>query len=115
MTIGTTEHKAAGQPNGVYAVATSDLAKPGRHELIISIKVGNVSDLLITALDVPEPAKLPKQFKYADKMKLKVAVTIGPDEAANGQVAVKNLATGEQVVVTREAAVETIRGLLKNA
>ena len=63
----------------------------------------------------PEPAKLPKQFKYADKMKVKVAVTIGPDEAANGQVAVKNLATGEQASVTREAAVETIRGLLKHA
>jgi histidyl-tRNA synthetase len=63
----------------------------------------------------PEPAKLPKQFKYADKMKMKVAVTIGPDEAANGQVAVKNLGSGEQVIVTREAAVEKIRELLKNA
>jgi histidyl-tRNA synthetase len=60
----------------------------------------------------PEPAKLPKQFKYADKMKMKVAVTIGPDEAAQGQVAVKNLANGEQVIVTREAAVETIRKIL---
>ena len=40
------------------------------------------------------------------------AVTIGPDEAANGQVAVKNLATGEQVSVTREAVVETVRRIL---
>lgn len=63
----------------------------------------------------PEPAKLPKQFKYADKMKMKVAVTIGPDEAANGQMAVKNLGSGEQVIVTREAAVEKIRELLKDA
>jgi histidyl-tRNA synthetase len=60
----------------------------------------------------PEPAKLPKQFKYADKMKMKVAVTIGPDEAANGQVAVKNLANGEQTIVTREAAVNVIKGVL---
>lgn len=63
----------------------------------------------------PEPAKLPKQFKYADKMKVKVAVTIGPDEAAQGRLAVKNLANGEQVIVGREAIVETIQGLLKNA
>jgi histidyl-tRNA synthetase len=60
----------------------------------------------------PEPAKLPKQFKYADKMKMKVAVTIGPDEAAQGQVAVKNLGNGEQVIVTREAAAESIRKIL---
>jgi histidyl-tRNA synthetase len=63
----------------------------------------------------PEPAKLPKQFKYADKMKMKVAATIGPDEAANGQVAVKSLRTGEQVVVTRDAVVEKIRELMSNA
>lgn len=60
----------------------------------------------------PDAVKLPKQFKYADKMKMKVAATIGPDEAANDQVAVKNLGSGEQVIVTREAAVETIRKFL---
>ena len=60
----------------------------------------------------PEPAKLPKQFKYADKMKMRVAVTIGPDEAAKGQVAVKNLLNGEQVIVPREAAAESIRKIL---
>lgn len=60
----------------------------------------------------PEPIKLPKQFKYADKMKMKVAVTIGPDEAAKGQVAVKNLLNGEQIIVTRDAVVETIRKIL---
>jgi histidyl-tRNA synthetase len=45
-------------------------------------------------------------------MKMKVAVTIGPDEAANGQVAVKNLGSGEQVIVTREAVVDSIRKFL---
>ena len=60
----------------------------------------------------PEPIKLPKQFKFADKMKMKVAVTIGPDEAANGQVAVKNLLNGEQVIVPREAVVDAIRKIL---
>jgi histidyl-tRNA synthetase len=48
-------------------------------------------------------------------MKMKVAATIGPDEVANGQVAVKSLRTGEQVIVTREAAVEKIRELMSNA
>ncbi|MCZ2289095.1 MAG: histidine--tRNA ligase [Anaerolineales bacterium] len=60
----------------------------------------------------PEPAKLPKQFKYADKMKMKVAVTIGPDEAAQNQVAVKDLTSGEQVVVARADVVDAVRRLL---
>jgi histidyl-tRNA synthetase len=66
----------------------------------------------LNVMTYPEPIKLPKQFKFADKMKMKVAVTIGPDEAAKGQVAVKNLSNGEQVTVTREAAAEAIRKIL---
>ena len=69
----------------------------------------------LSTLVYPEPAKLQKQFKFADKMKIKVAVTVGPDEAAKGQVAVKNLVNGEQVTVTREALVESIKSLLKDA
>ena len=63
----------------------------------------------------PEPAKLQKQFKYADKMKMKVALVLGPDEAQNGQVVVKNLLNGEQAQVTREALVQAVKGLLKDA
>lgn len=59
----------------------------------------------------PEPAKLPKQFKFADKMKMKVALVLGPDEAANNQVTVKNLVNGEQVVVAQDAVAEYIQKL----
>ncbi|NWG06739.1 MAG: histidine--tRNA ligase [Chloroflexi bacterium] len=60
----------------------------------------------------PEPAKLPRQFKFADKMKMKIALVLGPDEAANSQVAVKNLSSGEQVVVRQDAVIDTIRTML---
>ena len=60
----------------------------------------------------PDAVKLQKQFKFADKMKVRIVVTVGPDEAANGQVAVKNLVSGEQVIVKREAAAETIKNIL---
>jgi len=63
----------------------------------------------------PEPAKLQKQFKFADKMKIKVVLVLGPDEVEKRLVVVKNLVNGEQVQVTREALVESIIGLLKNA
>ncbi|MDW8278594.1 MAG: histidine--tRNA ligase [Anaerolineales bacterium] len=49
----------------------------------------------------PEPAKLPKQFKFADRMGVKVALVLGPEEAASGKVTVKNLATATQESVAR--------------
>ena len=60
----------------------------------------------------PEPVKLQKQFKFADKMRIKVALTIGPDEAANDSVAVKNLVNGEQITVKREAVFDVINKLM---
>jgi histidyl-tRNA synthetase len=60
----------------------------------------------------PEPAKLQKQFKFANKMNMQVVVTIGPDEVENGQVAVKNLSSGEQVVVAREAAAGEVKKIV---
>jgi len=60
----------------------------------------------------PETAKLGKQFKYADRVEAKVAVVLGPEEAEKGQVAVKDLVKGEQVVVSQDAAVDVIQGIL---
>jgi len=61
----------------------------------------------------PETAKLQKQFKFADKMKMKVALVLGPDEAEKGLVVVKNLLSGEQAQVAREAVFESVKSLLK--
>ena len=73
------------------------------------------AELRKAKLDVmvfPEPAKLAKQFKFADKMRMKIAVTIGPDEVENGQAAVKNLLNGDQVIVKREAVADEIKKIL---
>ena len=66
----------------------------------------------LNVLCYPEPAKLQKQFKFADKMKARVVLTLGPDEAANAQVTVKNLVNGEQITVKREAVFEVIQKIL---
>lgn len=63
----------------------------------------------------PEPTKLPKQFKFADKMKMKIALVLGPDEVEKGLVVIKNLVNGEQVQIKKEALVESVLGILKNA
>lgn len=60
----------------------------------------------------PEAVKLGKQFKYADRIGARVTLVLGPEEAENGQVAVKNLSSGEQVTVGQDAVVDVIRGIL---
>ena len=60
----------------------------------------------------PEAAKLPKQFKYADRIGAKVTLVLGPDEVEKGRVAVKNLINGEQVSVPRESVINTVRSII---
>jgi len=69
----------------------------------------------INTMTYPEPAKLPKQFKYADKMKLKAALVVGPDEAEKNQVVVKDLSSGNQQTVQKEALVQVIQKILAGA
>jgi histidyl-tRNA synthetase len=66
-------------------------------------------DAGLNVMVYPEPAKLPKQFKFADKMKMKAALVLGPYEDTNGQVVVKNLLSGEQVAVARDGLVDMVR------
>jgi histidyl-tRNA synthetase len=49
----------------------------------------------------PEPDKLGKQMKYAAARQIPFAAILGADEIARGEVAVKNLGTGEQSSLPR--------------
>jgi histidyl-tRNA synthetase len=62
----------------------------------------------------PEATKLQKQFKYADRIGAKVTLVLGPDEVQNGRVAVKNLINGEQVSVTRDSIVDTVKNIINS-
>ncbi len=66
----------------------------------------------INVVCYPEAVKLPKQFKYADRIGAKVTLVMGPDEVEKGRVAVKNLVNGEQISVTRETLIDTVKGIL---
>lgn len=74
---------------------------------------GELRESGLNVMVYPEPTKLPKQFKFADRMKMKVALVLGPDEAEKGLVVVKNLTTAEQVQVKREAVLESIKKILE--
>ncbi|MCB2179571.1 histidine--tRNA ligase [bacterium] len=60
-----------------------------------------------------QPDKLGKQFKYADRIGAKIALILGPDEAANGQVSYKNLKTGDQTTISQNELVEKLRQVLE--
>jgi histidyl-tRNA synthetase len=61
----------------------------------------------------PEPTKLPKQFKYADKMGMQVVLVVGPDEAASGKVTLKNLRNGSQDTITQSGLLDVVRQILE--
>lgn len=60
------------------------------------LRAGNVN----TELYPSEASDLNKQLKYADKKGIPFVVIIGPDEAKNNTVMVKNLVTGKQESVS---------------
>jgi len=62
----------------------------------------------------PEVAKIGKQFRYAERMDIRVAAILGPDEQANNTVALKDLRSGEQINVPQEQAAEAIRRIVHN-
>jgi histidyl-tRNA synthetase len=66
--------------------------------------------LYVTAY--PEAARLAKQLKFADRMGMRVAVVLGPDEIASGQVNVKDLHIGAQQTVPQDEAANLIRQML---
>lgn len=44
----------------------------------------------------PDPAKLRKQFEYADRKGIKFIVLAGEDEAASNELTIKDIQKGEQ-------------------
>jgi histidyl-tRNA synthetase len=61
----------------------------------------------------PEIVKLPKQFKYADRMGIRVVLVIGPDEAAAGKVTIKNLSKGTQETLERASILDAVKRILE--
>jgi histidyl-tRNA synthetase len=106
-----------------------------RDASVIPEKLGNTPEVVITVFDeetlgeslkvanvlreagfktvvYPEADKLGKQFKYADRLDIPVAIILGPDEIAAGQVAVKNLKTRDQVTIMKEELIDQVRAFL---
>ncbi len=73
------------------------------------------ADLRRNGLNVvcyPVPAKLGKQFKYADRIGAKIVIVLGPDELAQNQITIKNLSQREQFTIPRSEAPQMLRKIL---
>lgn len=57
----------------------------------------------------PDQAKLKKQLDYANKKLIPFTVVIGPDEMNSGQLAFKNMETGEQEKLTVEQIINKLK------
>ncbi len=60
----------------------------------------------------PEPAKLPKQLKFADRMGIRLVIILGPDEVMNGAAVLKDLKTGEQNTLKMDKVTSEIQMIL---
>ncbi len=60
----------------------------------------------------PEPVRLQRQFKYANRNEIPLVIIIGPDELKSGKVSLKDMTSGEQETFARNNLLSQIKSLL---
>jgi histidyl-tRNA synthetase len=94
----------AGAPVDVMVTLWNDNARADTVALARDLRRGGLR------VDVyPEADKLGKQFKYAAGRNIPFVAIVGDDERVRGEVAIKNLRSGDQKAVPRSGAAEFIR------
>ena len=56
----------------------------------------------------PDKAKMKKQMTYANTKNIAYVALAGDNEMAEGKVTLKNMATGEQLLLTADELIETV-------
>jgi histidyl-tRNA synthetase len=99
-----------------------DIKSPSASVLVTVFDEGSMQETLRlsdelrqTGLKVncyPQADKLSKQLKFADRIGIKIAVILGPEEIKQDMVTFKELSSGNQISVDRALAADTISELL---
>jgi len=82
-------------PRTVIKVLVTVFSPELLDESIKACKILNANDIN-QELYIDENAKMEKQLKYADRRQIPYVLIIGPNEAKNNTVTLKNLKTREQ-------------------
>ena len=91
-------------PADSAAAATVLFANMGEKEITYVVPVAaSLRAAGISCEIYPDNAKLKKQFEYADRKGIPYLAIVGDQEVADGTVTLKNLASGEQRVLPKEA------------
>ena len=103
----------------------AELGRAGVEAMVAVWNLESRADALMLAMELrrpglrvdvyPEADKLGKQFKHAASRGVPFVVLAGEDERARGEVAVKDLRTGEQTAVARAEAARYIAGRLRTS
>jgi histidyl-tRNA synthetase len=102
--------KAGSIPDTVLVTVFDEALFPASSRLAAELRQSGIK-----AVTYPETAKLPRQLKFADRMGILIAVIIGPDEEAAGQVVVKDLARRTQQAMPHAQTAGYIQQLLAQA
>ena len=84
----------AAQPLDVYLVALGEAAEQAMPGLLMQLRERG-----LRADKDYQQRKMKAQLKSADRYEAKFAAILGDEELANGEIALKNLASGEQITV----------------
>ena len=96
-------------PKDAAAAAKVLFTNMGEREVAYTIPVAaSLRDAGIACEIYPDNTKLKKQFEYADRRGIPYLAIVGDQEMAEGTVMLKNLASGEQKPVAKEALADLL-------
>ncbi len=61
----------------------------------------------------PAAERLPRQLKYADRLKIPLAIIVGSRELEQGSLTIKDLRDGSQSTSPRDSVVDRLTALLE--
>ena len=97
-------------PTEVSCVAKVLFINLGEAEALASLRCAKaLRDKGIATEVYPDSAKMKKQMEYANRREIPYVVIIGINELAEGKATVKNMATGEQNLVSFDEIAELIK------
>ncbi len=92
--------EADGNPTRVLVTVFDDSTRPASYALASALRAAGVNTEVFLG-----GGRMKKQFQHADKRGIEYVVVAGPDEVARGTFTLKNMKTGAQEALDRDALV----------
>jgi histidyl-tRNA synthetase len=94
-------------PAQVMVTAFDETMLPASYQLAAELRQAGIN-----VICYPEPVKLARQFKFADRIGAQVVLVLGPDEEKQEVVTVKDLRAGSQKQVERQEIAGVLAAML---